>query len=131
MTDVLLIDHSPTALSLLLRHLDDLGLRARIARDATTGLGAFLQLRPDLTLVDMSICCEGNGPHGLAVLRRIRSWDPAAHVAILAADPAPLRVARTLEMGAAAVLTKPVPQTDLTCLCDRLGLATDPMAALA
>ena len=119
MPEVLVIDHSPTSLNLLVRRLRELGLDPVVAREGVAGLAAWLQHRPLVTLVDLLLPGELDG---FAVLRRIRARDPAAVVVCVTSDPTPERSARAVALGAAAVLPKPVALADLALILDRLGL---------
>jgi len=85
MPEVLLIDHSPTALNLLVRRLRDLGLETVVARDGTTGLAIYMDARPALTLVDLML----PGISGFDFIEEIRRnplWQDVPLVVITAKD---------------------------------------------
>ena len=124
MAEVLVIDHSPTGLNLLVRHLRALGLEPAVAREGAAGLAMFLDRRPAVTLVDLML----PGLDGFAVLRRIRARDPHAAVVCMTSDCTPERAARAIELGATAVLPKPVSRADLTLILDRVGLPANHLA---
>lgn len=120
MPDVLVIDHSPTSLNLLVRQIRELGFEPLVAREGTAGLALYSDRRPAAAVVDLMLPGELDG---FAVLRRIRALDPAAAVVMVTADLTAERSARALELGATAVLPKPLDPADLALIFERLGLA--------
>jgi len=118
--DVLVIDHSPTSLNLLVRQIRELGFEPLVAREGTAGLALYGDRRPAVAVLDLMLPGELDG---FGVLRRIRALDPAGAVVIVTADLTAERSARALELGATAVLPKPLDPADLALIFERLGLA--------
>jgi DNA-binding NarL/FixJ family response regulator len=72
------------------------------ARDAETGLAAFLAHRPDVTVVDIAM----PGVSGLELTRRILQEDPAARIVVFSMNDDPIFAARAIDAGAKAYVTK-------------------------
>lgn len=123
MPKVLLIDPSPTTISLHARQLRELGFQPIRARDGITGLKMFEEHGPVAVLTDLNLPALD----GFAVLRRIRAGNIPTKVVIVTADPPPERVARALQLGADAVLTKPLSEYALAELLKDLETALQPI----
>ncbi|WP_363347682.1 response regulator transcription factor [Methylocystis echinoides] len=72
------------------------------ARDAETGLAAFIAHRPDVTVVDIAM----PGVSGLELTRRILQEDPAARIVVFSMNDDPIFAARAIEAGAKGYVTK-------------------------
>ncbi|MCX7899250.1 MAG: response regulator transcription factor [Methylocystis sp.] len=72
------------------------------ARDAETGLAAFVEHRPDVTVVDISL----PGVSGFELTRRILDSDPQALIVVFSMNDDPIFAARAIEAGAKAYVTK-------------------------
>lgn len=72
------------------------------ARDAESGLAAFLAHAPDVTIVDIAM----PGPSGLELTRRILETDPAARIVVFSMNDDPIFAARAIEAGAKGYVTK-------------------------
>ncbi|PPD45948.1 MAG: DNA-binding response regulator [Methylocystis sp.] len=72
------------------------------ARDAETGLAAFLAHRPDVTVVDISM----PGVSGLELTRRILETDAEARIVVFSMNDDPIFAARAIEAGAKGYVTK-------------------------
>ncbi len=72
------------------------------ARDAKTGLAAFREHRPDVTVVDIAM----PGVSGLELARRILAEDPAARIVVFSMNDDPIFAARAIEAGAKGYVTK-------------------------
>ncbi|WP_457796216.1 response regulator transcription factor [Methylocystis sp. S23] len=72
------------------------------ARDAETGLAAFLAQKPDVTVVDIAM----PGLSGLELTRRILERDPAARIVVFSMNDDPIFAARAIEAGAKGYVTK-------------------------
>ncbi|WP_424362777.1 response regulator transcription factor [Methylocystis parvus] len=72
------------------------------ARDAETGLAAFLAQKPDVTVVDIAM----PGLSGLELTRRILESDPAARIVVFSMNDDPIFAARAIEAGAKGYVTK-------------------------
>jgi two-component system, NarL family, invasion response regulator UvrY len=72
------------------------------ARDAETGLAAFLEHKPDVTVVDIAM----PGLSGLELARRILDRDPDARIVVFSMNDDPIFAARAIEAGAKGYVTK-------------------------
>jgi two-component system, NarL family, invasion response regulator UvrY len=72
------------------------------ARDAETGLAAFIEHQPDVTVVDIAM----PGVSGLELTRRILGRDPAARIVVFSMNDDPIFAARAIEAGARGYVTK-------------------------
>lgn len=72
------------------------------ARDAETGLAAFAQHKPDVTVVDIAM----PGVSGLELTRRILQEDPEARIVVFSMNDDPIFAARAIEAGARGYVTK-------------------------
>ncbi len=72
------------------------------ARDAETGLAAFVAEKPDVTVVDIGL----PGVSGFELTRRILEADPGARIVVFSMNDDPIFAARAIQMGAKAYVTK-------------------------
>lgn len=72
------------------------------ARDAETGLAAFVEHRPDVAVVDIGL----PGVSGIELTRRILDRDPRARIVVFSMNDDPIFAARAIEAGAKAYVTK-------------------------
>ncbi|MBI1981205.1 MAG: response regulator transcription factor [Methylocystis sp.] len=72
------------------------------ARDAETGLAAFVAQKPDVTVVDIGL----PGVSGFELTRRILETDPGARIVVFSMNDDPIFAARAIQMGAKAYVTK-------------------------
>ncbi|ULO23625.1 response regulator transcription factor [Methylocystis sp. SB2] len=72
------------------------------ARDAETGLAAFVAQKPDITVVDIGL----PGVSGFELTRRILEADPQARVVVFSMNDDPIFAARAIQMGAKGYVTK-------------------------
>ena len=72
------------------------------ARDAETGLAAFVAHKPDVTVVDIGL----PGVSGFELARRILEIDPGARIVVFSMNDDPIFAARAIQMGAKAYVTK-------------------------
>ncbi len=72
------------------------------ARDAETGLAAFITHRPDVAVVDIAM----PGVSGLELTRRILQEDDAARIVVFSMNDDPIFAARAIEAGAKGYVTK-------------------------
>jgi DNA-binding NarL/FixJ family response regulator len=72
------------------------------ARDAETGLAAFVAQKPDITVVDIGL----PGVSGFELTRRILEIDPGARIVVFSMNDDPIFAARAIQMGAKAYVTK-------------------------
>jgi DNA-binding NarL/FixJ family response regulator len=72
------------------------------ARDAETGLAAFVANKPDVTVVDIAM----PGVSGLELTRRILETDASARIVVFSMNDDPIFAARAIEAGAKGYVTK-------------------------
>ncbi|MGZ9116815.1 MAG: response regulator, partial [Methylocystis sp.] len=72
------------------------------ARDAETGLAAFVAQKPDITVVDIGL----PGVSGFELTRRILEADPQARIVVFSMNDDPIFAARAIQMGAKGYVTK-------------------------
>lgn len=123
MPKVLLIDPSPTSISLHTRQVRKLGFEPIQARDGVTGLRMFEVHCPEVVLTDLNLPALD----GFAVLRRIQAGIIPTKVVIVTADPDPQRADRALQLGADSVLTKPLSESALASLLRELEASLQPI----
>jgi len=102
-TRVLIIDDHPVVLSGC-RSLfaSDPTIRIDEAADAKSGHRAFMQKKPDVTVIDINL----PDVSGFALMRRIRKDDPEARIIMFSMNDDPAFVVRAIEMGAQGYVSK-------------------------
>jgi len=78
------------------------GVEVFEARDAETGLAAYLEAKPDVAVVDIAL----PGASGFELTRRILRHDGAARIVIFSMNDDPIFAARAIEAGAKGYVTK-------------------------
>jgi two-component system invasion response regulator UvrY len=116
------------------------------ARNAESGLRAFHEHRPDISIVDIAM----PGDSGLELTRRILAEDPQARVIIFSMNDDPIFAARAIQLGAKGYITKNdnpyllieavrkvmagetflMPETAASLALKTIGVAPDAMSAL-
>lgn len=100
---VLIVDDHPIIVSGCAAMLASEGdIESRDAGDAETGLAAFLDWRPDVTVVDINL----PGASGFELTRRILRHDAAARIVVFSMNDDPIFAARAIEAGARGYVTK-------------------------
>ena len=102
-TRVLIIDDHPVVLSGC-RSLfaSDPTIRIDEAADAKSGHRAFMQKKPDVTVIDINL----PDVSGFELMRRIRKDDPEARIIMFSMNDDPAFVVRAIEMGAQGYVSK-------------------------
>ena len=109
MTSVLVVDDSKFLAKALARILASNDFHvAAVAHDGHEGLAAYLEHRPDVTLLDITM----PNMDGLECLSQILESDPDARVVMLSAIQDEEIIARCREAGAIDYLSKPIRGTD-------------------
>jgi DNA-binding NarL/FixJ family response regulator len=100
---VLIVDDHPVVVSGC-RSLfaSDPSVKIDEAGDAKSGHRAFLQKRPDVTIIDIRL----PDVSGFELMRRIRKDDPDAKVIMFSMNDDPAFVVRAVEMGAQGYISK-------------------------
>lgn len=102
-TKVLIVDDHPVVLSGC-RSLfaGDPTVRIEEAADAKSGHRAFLQKKPDVTVIDINL----PDVSGFELMRRIRKEDPDARIIMFSMNDDPAFVVRAVEAGAQGYVSK-------------------------
>ena len=102
-TKVLIVDDHPVVLSGC-RSLfaGDPSIRIEEAADAKSGHRAFVQKKPDVTVIDINL----PDVSGFELMRRIRKDDPEARIIMFSMNDDPAFVVRAVEMGAQGYVSK-------------------------
>ncbi|ATQ69772.1 MULTISPECIES: response regulator transcription factor [Methylosinus] len=100
---VLIVDDHPIIVSGCAAILAAEGdIESRDAGDADSGLAAFLDWRPDVTVVDINL----PGASGFELTRRILRHDAQARVVVFSMNDDPIFAARAIEAGARGYVAK-------------------------
>jgi DNA-binding NarL/FixJ family response regulator len=102
-TKVLIVDDHPVVLSGC-RSLfaGDPSVKVEEASDAKSGHRAFIQKKPDVTVIDINL----PDVSGFELMRRIRKDDPAARIIMFSMNYDPAFVVRAVELGAQGYVSK-------------------------
>jgi DNA-binding NarL/FixJ family response regulator len=100
---ILVIDDQPMVLSgCKSLFVSDSSVSVEGAIDAKTGYQAFLQLQPDVTVIEIKL----PDATGFELMRQIRNNTPAAKIIVFSVNTDPAFVLRAIEMGAQGYLSK-------------------------
>jgi DNA-binding NarL/FixJ family response regulator len=89
------------------------------AHDAVSGYQAFLEHKPDIVTVDLSL--RGEAFAGLALIERIRSSDPGANVLVFSMHAGLNDFVSAMEAGAGGYLLKDAPPEELVNAVQQAG----------
>ncbi|MBU6257516.1 MAG: response regulator [Burkholderiales bacterium] len=120
--DVLIVDDSGASreiLASLLRQVDA-GLQIRQARDAAQALGAWLELFPRATFLDIDMPDQD----GLTLLKTLRRSRPDAFVVMVSGYSSADNVRQALAMGANGFVVKPYKPQRIVDMLDRYQALT-------
>jgi DNA-binding NarL/FixJ family response regulator len=100
---VLIVDDHPVVLSgCRALFAGDASVRIDEAGDAKSGHRAFVQKKPDVTVIDINL----PDLSGFELMRRIRKDDPAARIIMFSMNNDPTFVVRAVELGAQGYISK-------------------------
>jgi DNA-binding NarL/FixJ family response regulator len=100
---VLIVDDHPIIVAGCAAMLADEGdMEVFDARDAEAGLAAYVETSPDVAVVDIAL----PGASGFELTRRILRHDADARIVVFSMNDDPIFVARAIEAGAKAYVTK-------------------------
>jgi DNA-binding NarL/FixJ family response regulator len=100
---VLIVDDHPIIVAGCAAMLaDEGGIEVFDANNADEGLNAYVERRPDIAVVDISL----PGASGFELTRRILRHDAAARIVIFSMNDDPIFAARAIEAGAKGYVTK-------------------------
>ncbi len=101
---ILIVDDSPVARAIVKKCLPkDHDFELSEAGDGQAGVQKFKEVRPDLTLLDLTMPVMD----GFGALEAIKKEDCKAVVVVLTSDIQKKTVAKVMELGADLVLAKP------------------------
>ncbi len=101
---ILIVDDSPVARAIVKKCLPkDHDFELSEAGDGQAGVQKFKEVRPDLTLLDLTMPVMD----GFGALEAIKKEDRKAVVVVLTSDIQKKTVAKVMELGADLVLAKP------------------------
>ncbi len=102
-TRILIVDDHPVVLSgCRALFAGDSSIRIDEASDAKSGHRAFVQKKPDVTIIDINL----PDVSGFELMRRIRKDDPDAKIIMFSMNDDPAFVVRAVEMGAQGYVSK-------------------------
>jgi DNA-binding NarL/FixJ family response regulator len=102
-TKVLIVDDHPVVLSgCRALFVGDASVRIEEAVDAKSGHRAFLQKKPDVTVIDINL----PDLSGFELMRRIRKDDPDAKIIMFSMNNDPAFVVRAVDLGAQGYVSK-------------------------
>jgi DNA-binding NarL/FixJ family response regulator len=102
-TKVLIVDDHPVVLSgCRALFAGDASIRIEEAGDAKSGHRAFVQKKPDVTIIDINL----PDVSGFELMRRIRKDDPDARIIMFSMNNDPAFVVRAVDMGAQGYVSK-------------------------
>jgi DNA-binding NarL/FixJ family response regulator len=102
-TRILIVDDHPVVLSgCRALFASDSSIRVDEAGDAKSGHRAFVQKKPDVTIIDINL----PDVSGFELMRRIRKDDPEAKIIMFSMNDDPAFVVRAVEMGAQGYVSK-------------------------
>jgi DNA-binding NarL/FixJ family response regulator len=102
-TRILIVDDHPVVLSgCRALFASDSSIRIDDACDAKSGHRAFVQKKPDVTIIDINL----PDVSGFELMRRIRKDDPEAKIIMFSMNDDPAFVVRAVEMGAQGYVSK-------------------------
>ena len=100
---VLIVDDHPVVLSgCRALFAGDASVRIDEASDAKSGHRAFVQKKPDVTVIDINL----PDVSGFELMRRIRKDDPDARIIMFSMNNDPAFVVRAVELGAQGYISK-------------------------
>ncbi|HXE56456.1 MAG TPA: sigma-54 dependent transcriptional regulator [Gemmatimonadales bacterium] len=112
---ILIVDDERTLARAIKAFLAEQGYEAEVAGDAEQALQRLESLRPDVVFTDVRL----PGMDGIALLRRIREFDPAIPVIVMTAFGSIEGAVEAMKLGAFDYLKKPVDLEELRLLVDR------------
>ena len=117
---ILIVDDSPVSIKILKSCIPkDRGYEFFDAADGRQGVEAFLQVRPELTFMDLTMPVM----NGFDALEEIIGIDRLAVVVIATADVQVKAIARAHDLGAFAVVRKPPTKGKIAAVIDEVEAA--------
>ena len=102
-TRILVVDDHPVVVSgCKSLFASDSSVKIEGAGDAKAGYQAFVQSKPDITVIDIKL----PDVSGFELMRQVRKQDPDAKIIMFSMNDDPAFVVRAIEMGAQGYLSK-------------------------
>src|SRR6478752_2352280 len=101
-TKVLIVDDPVVLSGCRSLFAGDPSVKIEEASDAKTGHRAFIQKKPDVTVIDINL----PDVSGFELMRRIRKDDPGARIIMFSMNHDPAFVVRAVELGAQGYVSK-------------------------
>ena len=112
---VLVVDDERTLARAIKAYLEESGYEAEVAADAEAAIPLLTTLRPDVVITDVRL----PGMDGIALLKRIREFDPGRSVVVMTAHGSIEGAVEAVKLGAFDYLKKPVDLEELRLVADR------------
>ncbi len=112
---VLIVDDERTLARAIKAFLEASGYEATVADDAEAALPLLASLRPDVVFTDVRL----PGMDGIALLRKIREFDPSISVVVMTAHGSIEGAVEAVKLGAFDYVKKPLDLEEVKLLADR------------
>ncbi|MCU0621470.1 MAG: sigma-54 dependent transcriptional regulator, partial [Gemmatimonadales bacterium] len=112
---ILVVDDERTLARVIKAWFTESGYETETAADATEALQLLERLRPDVVFTDVRL----PGIDGIALLRRIREFDPTISVVVMTAHGTIEGAVEAVKLGAFDYVKKPVDLEELRLLAER------------
>jgi DNA-binding NarL/FixJ family response regulator len=117
---VLIVDDHPIIATACRLVLEPVGIESIVAaHDAVSGYEAFLQHKPDVVTIDLSLQGEEQG--GLSLIKRIRANDPKAAILVFSMHADRGSFVSAIECGAVGYLLKDAPPDEFVYALQEAG----------
>jgi DNA-binding NarL/FixJ family response regulator len=117
---VLIVDDHPIIATACRLVLEPVGIESIVAaHDVVSGYEAFVEHKPDVVTVDLSLHGEEKG--GLTLIKRIRANDPKAAILVFSMHADRGSFVAAIECGAAGYLLKDAPPDELVYALQQAG----------
>ncbi len=114
-TSILIVDDERTLARAIRAYLEESGYTVEVAGDAESALALLPRFHPDVVITDVRL----PGLDGIALLRKIREFDPAISVVVMTAHGSIEGAVEAVKLGAFDYLKKPVDLEELKLIAER------------
>jgi len=112
---ILIVDDERTLAKAIKAYLEEAGYDVEVAGDAESAVQLLPALQPDVVITDVRL----PGMDGIALLRRIREFDPGIAVVVMTAHGSIEGAVEAVKLGAFDYLKKPIDLEELKLVTDR------------
>lgn len=121
MSGVLVVDDHPVVAKACSHVLESMGIEKVIAAvDVESGFRAFVDYRPDFSVIDLSF--KKKEPEGIALIKRIRSHDSSAKILVFSMRSDRKSFLSAIEAGATSYVIKDSPVQEFSKAVERTRL---------